>query len=145
MATFETINTMHRFTYTKYYSVSLPLFTYLWYFNLKTLETMLNYAHQSVSKSDFFRPHALSLKRSRWSKISTLFLEQVKQFCAASRSLAVIVTRWHGSTSVHNHLYCARENAANQNTGKPLYFDGVCEGMSQRLCWSSHFLCNGMK
>jgi len=38
----------HRFTYTKYYQDFLPLLTYLWYFNMKTLEAMLNYEHHFI-------------------------------------------------------------------------------------------------
>ena len=45
-------------------------------FNLKTLETMLNYAHQFIKIKLCFL-HALSLKRSQWSPIFISFLKQV--------------------------------------------------------------------
>ena len=45
MAIFEIIDaTIHLYKTL----LGLPLLTYLWYFNLKTLEFMLNYAHQFI-------------------------------------------------------------------------------------------------
>ena len=55
----------------------------LWYFDLKTIETMRELLAPITIKSHFF-PHALSLKRSRWSPISTLFLKQVKHYLSAA-------------------------------------------------------------
>ena len=56
---------------------------WLIYFNLKTLETMLNYMHQFIKITLSSFAHALPLKRSLWPPIFISFLKQVNDYLSA--------------------------------------------------------------